>query len=71
MRAEGIRAWRKRLRLTQTEAGAAIGMSLRQMQSYEAGEAVIPLTVELACEALERRHQDAALPVKRTRARPG
>jgi transcriptional regulator with XRE-family HTH domain len=45
-------AWRKRLGLSQAKAAAALGMGLRQIQKYEAGQADIPLTVRLAMAAL-------------------
>lgn len=44
--------WRKRLGLTQARAADAIGMSATQIKNYEAGRAIIPLYVELACAAL-------------------
>lgn len=60
-----LRGWRKRLGLTRMEAGVALALSYRCLENYEAGHAfisggkklvTIPRTVELACEALETRH---------------
>lgn len=50
---EDMRAWRQRLGLTQTDAGKALGLTLRAIQHYEGGTRVIPRAVELACWALE------------------
>ena len=52
MTPETFKAWRKRLSLSQREAAARIGISLRQLQNYEAGSAVVPQTVALACAAI-------------------
>lgn len=47
-----MRAWRQSLGLSQAAAALELGISTRMYQYYEAGEKEIPLTVELACEAL-------------------
>ena len=39
-----LRSWRRAQGLSQTQAAAAIGYSLRQWQKFESGEAVIPVT---------------------------
>jgi transcriptional regulator with XRE-family HTH domain len=52
-RPEDMRAWRRRLGLTQTQAGTALGLTLRAIQHYEGGSRSIPRVVELACWALE------------------
>ena len=56
MTPEAFRAWRLGLGLTLQAVADALGMSLRQIQYYEAGRE-IPRTIELATEALEHRHQ--------------
>ena len=50
--ADRLRAWRKRLRLSQQTAADQLGMSLRQYADYERGHAVIPTPVALACSAI-------------------
>jgi transcriptional regulator with XRE-family HTH domain len=50
---EDIRAWRQRLGLTQTQAGGALGVTLRAVQHYEGGTRPIPRVIELACWAIE------------------
>jgi transcriptional regulator with XRE-family HTH domain len=47
-----LRDWRKRLGLSQREAGDALGLSLRAVQNYESGERDIPKPVALACAAV-------------------
>jgi transcriptional regulator with XRE-family HTH domain len=47
-----LRAWRKRLDLSQTEAANALGLSLRGYQNYEGGLRPIPKPVRLACAAV-------------------
>lgn len=55
MTADALKAWRKRLGLTQTEAAAELGISRSQVARYELGEHEIPRTVELATEAITAR----------------
>jgi hypothetical protein len=50
---EDMRAWRRRLGLTQTKAGEALDLTLREIQHYEGGTCTIPRSTELACWALE------------------
>lgn len=50
---EDMRAWRRRLGLTQTKAGEALGLTLRAIQHCEAATRPIPRAIELACWALE------------------
>lgn len=50
---EDMRAWRDRLGLTQTQAGKALGLTLRAIQHYEGGSRKIPRVIELACWAIE------------------
>jgi transcriptional regulator with XRE-family HTH domain len=52
MTAAAFKAWRKRLGLSQREAGDALGLSLRAVANYEAGERRIPKPVALACAAV-------------------
>ena len=47
--------WRKRLGYVQDEAAGILGLSRRTIVSYERGEVAVPRSVELACEAVERR----------------
>lgn len=53
---------RNRLELSQAAMAQALGISRRQVQYYESGAWPIPLTVELACEALERRMSKKSAP---------
>jgi DNA-binding transcriptional regulator YiaG len=58
MTADEIKSWRKRLRLTQTAAASALGITLRGLQRREAGEVPIDREAELACLYLEE-HPEA------------
>ena len=54
----GFKKWRKHLKLSQKDAAHALGLRRRVVQYYEKGERdgkeiEIPLTVRLACYALE------------------
>lgn len=44
---ETLRQWRVGARLTQSDAGARLGLSLRQYQRLEASSALVSLTIEL------------------------
>ena len=61
MTKEEFKAWRKRLGLTQAQAGEALGISREWVFTLERGAerngkpANVSLTIELACEALEKR----------------
>lgn len=61
-----FRDWRKTQGFTQKQAAEALGLNLRTIALYEAGErdgrpVVIPSVVELACEALNaRKRQEEA-----------
>jgi DNA-binding XRE family transcriptional regulator len=64
MEPEQFREWRARMRLSQAAAAEALGLGRTTVQAYEHGRrrdaiafAGIPLVVELACEALERRER--------------
>lgn len=57
-----FREWRKRLAFTQARAAEALGYAKRQVESYERGEAPIPIVVELATAELERRETACARP---------
>ena len=52
MTPDDFRAWRQRLGLSQSRAAEALGMKIRQIQKYEAGEAAIPRSISLACKAI-------------------
>lgn len=59
MTPDDMRAWRKRLSLTQAQAAAALGISASQLTNYESGinrankrPAPIPRAIALACGAL-------------------
>jgi DNA-binding transcriptional regulator YiaG len=52
MTGDDIKAWRKRLGLTQSEAAANLGITLRGCQKREAGDATIVRETELACRYL-------------------
>lgn len=47
-----FRAWRKRLAYTQSQAAAALGVSLRTVQEWEGGRTAIPNLAPLACAAV-------------------
>lgn len=55
MTAEGFKAWRKRLGLSQREAARQLGISERQVGYFDHGEKPIPYLDALAIEALEQR----------------
>lgn len=60
MTAQQLRAWRARLGLSVRGAARSLGLAPASIQRYEyppdhERHQPIPLTVELACEALERR----------------
>lgn len=48
-----LKSWREERRLTQREAAAALGLSLRMWRYYEAGEHLLPKTVRLACAGFD------------------
>lgn len=54
MSAEDFKAWIAHLGISQKRAAAVLGLSERTVAYYLSGRK-IPLTVELACEALEAR----------------
>lgn len=43
-----LRSWRRERRLTQTEAAALVGASMRQWQKWERGESPIRQSLEMA-----------------------
>ncbi len=55
MTASAFRAWRERLGLTRAAAASALGLSVRCLAHYEAGDRPVPRVVELACERVEER----------------
>ncbi len=57
MNAVELRNFRISLGLTQALLARKIGKSLRKISSYERGEAAVPKTVALACEALAERNR--------------
>ena len=50
-------AWRARLAMTQAQAAAALGYSVRAVAYWEHGEWPLPLSVPLACKTIERNRQ--------------
>jgi DNA-binding XRE family transcriptional regulator len=50
---EEIKLWRKRLGMTQQQAGDAIGVTKRSIQLFEAGDQPVSRTIALACAAVE------------------
>lgn len=57
--------WRARNGLSWTGAAEALGMSRRMIAYYENGDRDIPLTVELACAAIDRGIRSYTPPKKR------
>ena len=62
MTPEQFREWRRKMRITQAEAGRLLGLGVTTVQSYEHGRrrdaiafAGIPRVVALACAALWHR----------------
>ncbi len=53
MSPDAFSAWRKSKGLTQTIAAERLGISLRTVAAYEAGESAVPKTVVLACRGLD------------------
>jgi len=53
MDAEDFKAWRHRLRWTQSQAALALGADRRTISRRESGEIKIARETELACAALE------------------
>lgn len=49
-----LKKWRKRLGYNQVEASARLGLQRGALQNWEQEVRPIPLTVELACQELER-----------------
>jgi len=47
---------RERLGLTQTELAETVGISANTVSRYETGAMVIPKSMDLILEALEKRH---------------
>lgn len=63
MKPSEFKKWRKKLGLSQKEAAHALGLKRRVLQYYEKGERdgkkiEVPLTVRLACFALEQGIED-------------
>jgi transcriptional regulator with XRE-family HTH domain len=56
MTPDDLRAYRKRLGITQTQLAEALGLSRRAIIRYEDGTRPIPRPVELACETIARPH---------------
>ena len=58
-----FKTWRRSLKMSQKEAAHALGLKRRMIQYYEKGEregvsVVIPLSVRLACYAIEQGIED-------------
>lgn len=57
MTPDDFKAWRKAMGgISQKHAGRLIGRSARTINSYEKGDAPIPVVVQLACSALLNGH---------------
>ena len=54
MTPEQFRDWRTAMGWTQTEAGEALGVTLRQVQRYESGEQGIKDSIEKLCNMLRK-----------------
>src|SRR4029078_7880324 len=52
-----LKKWRKRLGLNQFEAAERLGVHRGAVQNWGGEVRPIPLTVVLACEEIERKHQ--------------
>ena len=52
--------WRKRNKLSLTDAATALGITRRMVSYYEAGRYLIPRMVGLACKGWEAEHRRAA-----------
>jgi transcriptional regulator with XRE-family HTH domain len=57
--AKDFSLWRERHGWTQTEAGEALGLTMRTVQNYESGERHVPLVVALLCDAYDRGYHEA------------
>ena len=57
MTPQDFTAWRTRLAMTQAQAAAALGYSVRAVAYWEHGEWPLPLSVPLACKTIERNRQ--------------
>ena len=49
-----LKAWRKKLGLTQKQAAALLGLKQRMVQNYEGGSHDIPRYVRLSCFAIDQ-----------------
>ena len=52
-----LKKWRKRLGYNQFEAAERLGVHRSAVQNWEREVRPVPLTVVLACEEIERKHQ--------------
>ena len=57
MTPQDFTAWRNRLAMTQAQAAAALGYSVRAVSYWEHGDWPLPLSVPLACKTIERNRQ--------------
>jgi hypothetical protein len=60
MRGSEFLEWRKRLRLTQTEAGQKFGVTRTTIQNWESEATPIPVLVEGGCQVWEREFKKRA-----------
>jgi Helix-turn-helix len=57
MKPDQFKEWRKRLALTQADAGTRFGVTRMTIQNWESGATPIPPMVEMGCEIWEREHR--------------
>lgn len=54
MEAQQFADWRHAMKLNRTQAAKALGIGRNMPQKFEEGDAIIPLSIALACAALIR-----------------
>ncbi len=76
MEPKDFKTWRRNLKMSQKEAAQALGLKRRMIQYYEKGEregtaVVIPLSVRLACYAIDQGIADYNGPHRKIHMREG